>query len=69
MKRTDYYVTVCAACRCASCWHGAFMCQSSRGASTVDVRASELRAEHREHPSYFSVARLREVCGAVRRVA
>lgn len=50
MKR-DYYVTVCAAC--ASCWQG-------------EALASELRRERREHPSYFSVTRLREVCCVVR---
>lgn len=59
-------VTVCSACRCASCWHGEFMCDSSRCAGTIDVLASELRGEYREHPSNFSVEKLREVCGSVR---
>lgn len=62
----DYWVTVCSACRTASCWHGEFMCQASANASTVDVRASALRVEDREHPSYFSADRVREVCGVVR---
>lgn len=65
MKK-DYHVTVCAACRCASCWHGDALCQASRSADTTEVLASELRRERREHPSYFSVARIREVCGVVR---
>lgn len=69
MPTRDYYVTVCSACRCASCWHGEFMCQASRNASTTEVPASELRRERREHPGCFSVARLREVCGNVRYVA
>ncbi len=65
----DYYVIVCSACRCASCWHGESLCQASRTAGTVEVRASELRREDREHPSYFSEAKLREVCGSVRYAA
>ena len=64
--RRDYYVTVCSACRCASCWHAEFMCQANRHAGTVEVLASELRREDREHPRYFSVSKLREVCGDVR---
>lgn len=59
-------VTVCAACRCASCWHGEFMCSDARSASTVDVRASTLRVENREHPDHFSPAKLGDVCGEVR---
>ena len=66
---SDYLVTVCSACRCASCWHGEFMCERSRDASTVEVRASELRGEDREHPSNFAPERLREVCGDVRYVS
>lgn len=66
---TDYYVTVCSVCRCASCWHGEFMCQQAQEAGTVDVLASRLRQENREHLDNFSIARLSEVCGAVRHVA
>lgn len=65
----DYLVTVCSACRCASCWHGEFMCQQAKNAGTVDVLASVLRAENREHPDNFSIAKLQEVCGSVRYVA
>lgn len=64
----DYYVTVCSACRCASCWHGEFYCSAYKTAGTVTVRASELRREDREHRSHFSVTKLREVCGEVRYV-
>lgn len=63
---SDYVVTVCSACRCASCWHGVFMCERSRGASTVDVPASVLATEDREHEFYFSEANLRDVCGQIR---
>lgn len=62
----DYYVTVCAACRCASCWHGEILCRDASASNVTDVLASELRLEHREHPSYFSIVNLREVCGNVR---
>ena len=64
----DYIVMVCASCRCASCWHGEFLCHASATAATVDVRASELRSEQREHQSHFSVSKIREVCGTVRYV-
>lgn len=40
---TDYYVTVCLSCRCASCWHGIFLCPASRTAGTIDVLASVLQ--------------------------
>lgn len=64
----DYYVTVCSACRRASCWHGERLCEDSRNAGTVEVSASVLRTEQREHPSYFADRRLRKVCGSVRYV-
>lgn len=66
MPNTDYLVTVCSACRCASCWHGEFMCDASRTAGTVNALASGLRAEDREHPDNYSIAKLHEVCGSVR---
>lgn len=65
----DYWVTVCAACRCASCWHAEFFCASARTASTTEAKASLLRDEDREHPSNYSVDKIREVCGSVRYVA
>lgn len=66
--KTDYIVTVCSACRTASCWHGEFLCQSAAGASTERVAASVLRKLKLEHRSNYSVAKLREVCGGVERV-
>lgn len=59
----DYWVTVCAACLCASCWHGEFMCQQSRDADTAERRASELRTLKREHRHHYSRKKLREVTG------
>lgn len=60
----DYLVTVCAECLMASCWHGEFMCQRAVDAGITHRRASELRALGREHPSHFSLEKLREVYGS-----
>jgi hypothetical protein len=65
MKRRDYWVTVCAECRRASCWHAEFPCEKYKTANVERVRASVLREANREHPSQFSVRKLREVCGEV----
>lgn len=62
----DYWVTVCSACRRAICWHGTMMCDEAIGASTVEVSASQLATEDREHPDWYSRKRLLEVCGYVR---
>jgi hypothetical protein len=67
--RADYWVTVCSECRCAACWHGEFLCERALVSGTVDVLASVLRREDREHRSNFAVAKLRKVCGVVRLVA
>lgn len=64
-SRSDYLVEVCASCLTASCWHGEFMCEASAGAGTKMVHARELRAAKREHPSNYSIARLRKVVGSV----
>lgn len=64
----DYLVTVCSKCRTASCWHGEFMCEQSRDAGTVDVLASVLRSEEREHPDNYSIAKLTAVSGAMRHI-
>jgi hypothetical protein len=63
---TDYYVTVCAECMRASCWHGEALCALSRGADTEDVRASDLLTLGLEHRDRFSRAKIAEVCGQVR---
>lgn len=65
-SRRAYWVTVCDACRTASCWHGEFMCQASGGAGTTEVLASVLDAEDREHRDNYSEAELQRVCGSVR---
>ena len=60
----DYVVTVCAACLCASCWHGEFYCEKARSATTVEMRASELRKLKREHSSHFSIDKIVKVTGS-----
>lgn len=62
----DYLVTVCSVCRRASCWHYVFPCAKARTVGTVDVLASALTKEDREHASWFSRERILEVCGQVR---
>lgn len=69
LSMPDYYVTVCSVCCCASCWHGEYMCKDTRGAETIEALASALHQEAREHPDNFSIAKLTEVCGAVRYAA
>ncbi len=59
----DRLVTVCAACWCASCWHGEFMCSDAGGASTLRVPVRQLRRLKREHSSHYSAAKVRRVCG------
>lgn len=60
---TDRKVTVCSACLTASCWHGKFMCDRSRNASTIRVSRSTLDKLGKEHPDNYSDERLLEVCG------
>lgn len=54
-------VTVCSNCLTASCWHAVFMCDASRMASTVERTVAELDAMGREHPSNYTVERVREM--------
>ncbi len=64
----DHRVTVCAACRCASCWHGEFFCEKAQSAGTVEVLASVLAAENNEHRHHFSRRNVMRVCGAIQEV-
>ena len=50
-------ITVCAACLCASCWQGAFMCDEAYNVGTVDLPISNLREMGREHPQYWEEKR------------
>ena len=55
-------VTVCAACKHASCWLGEFMCEESLGAGTIDLSTEALallreRGETHENPMYWKPER------------
>ena len=67
MPRTkEWYatqVTVCSECFKASCWHGIFMCESAREASTVEMTRRQLLILDKEHPCYFSNKTLYEQTG------
>lgn len=59
----DRLISVCSACRRASCWHGDFMCDEAWSAAIVEVPRCVLVGEGREDPHHFSDTRLREVEG------
>lgn len=59
----DRPITVCAACRCASCWHGEFYCEDAKAADVTEVPRRVLIAEGNEHPGHFSDAKIAEVWG------
>lgn len=62
-KAGDHLVTVCSECLKATCWHGSFMCERARFASTVERKRSTLDALGLEHPDNYSARRLTMVCG------
>lgn len=56
-------VTVCSACLTASCWHYEYCCEQYRTANTTERTVGQLRALALEHPSNYSVGKVRRVCG------
>lgn len=48
-REFDYEVTVCAACKCASCWSGKFVCDDFGTAGTTRILASKLDEMFLEH--------------------
>jgi hypothetical protein len=54
MKDGERMITVCAACKMATCWWGLFMCNEARNANVVDMPVSELIKLGREHPSFLT---------------
>lgn len=62
---SDWKVTVCDKCLCASCWYGILLCAESSGAGTVQKLASELDSLKLEHPSWYSVDEIRKHTGHV----
>lgn len=49
----DRLVTVCAACKQASCWQAKFMCQQSDHANIERLPVRQLRVLGLEHPDYW----------------
>lgn len=47
-------VTVCSDCLRACCWQGIFMCDTARGASTVEKTVAELDELDLEHADYYA---------------
>lgn len=50
----DWEVTVCDACKEASCWLGIIMCDRSRDAGTRKLPVRTLRQISQEHPSWWA---------------
>jgi hypothetical protein len=63
MNDRNYFVTVCADCNQACCWHGEFMCEKASSAGTLDVLASDLDAMGLEHPHHYSIENLTKIMG------
>lgn len=61
--RDERMVIVCSECRRASCWHGEWLCEDARNASTVVVSTRVLDAEANEARHHYGVKKLREVYG------
>lgn len=47
-------ITVCSACKRASCFYGIFYCEEARTAGLIRMAVSELRKLKLEHSSYWS---------------
>lgn len=50
----DVVVTVCAACRQATCWYALFFCSEADNADVIKLPRDLLLEERREHWSYLS---------------
>jgi epoxyqueuosine reductase QueG len=59
----DRIVTVCDKCLTACCWHGELMCDDAKESGTIDKTVEELDRLNREHPSHYSIEKIRRVCG------
>lgn len=53
MPEAKETITVCAECKCASCWQGLFMCQAAGSVGTVEKTREELEALDYEHPRFW----------------
>lgn len=64
----DYWVTVCAACQTAACWHGELMCGAHIGAGTEEFLASALRPRGLENQQNYRPEKIISVEGWLRGV-
>ena len=48
-------VTVCSACKRASCWHGRWQCADARLAGKKEMTVGELRRLRLEHEAYWDI--------------
>ena len=53
-ERARYTVTVCAACRRASCWQGKFYCEEYRTAETAEETRTALAILNLESSDYWT---------------
>ena len=56
-------IQVCAKCLDAACYHGEFLCDEARNASTVKKTVRELRKLAHEHEEHWSDDKLAAVYG------
>jgi hypothetical protein len=47
-------ITVCSACKRATCWWGIFYCDEYKTAGTVEMSIDKLRRLKLEHPSWWT---------------
>ena len=63
-KQEDRLIQVCTECGRASCWHGEFMCDNSKGAGLELKTAKELDAKQfGEDKHHYSVEMIEKVFG------
>lgn len=61
MSDDDRLVTVCSACKQASCWQALFYCDKYLTAGTVDLPVRRLKELGLENPCYWSIPHLRKM--------
>lgn len=64
-QNPDQVVVVCSACGTASCWHGDFYCDESRGADIEKTTRGVLDTKGLEHPSHYSDEKLFKIYGTL----
>lgn len=61
----DYWVTVCAECERAICWHGILLCDKAYEADIKEMKASELDKLGLEHSGNYGIGVLLAHCGQI----